>query len=86
MTPASRYRREMGIARGGAEHLEPVRRLPDLDNFVGKWVAVKDGRVIAAADTSRALVYEVHKLGAKGKGAVVQFVPPPSKSLMVGVG
>lgn len=76
----------MGIARGGAEHLEPVRRLPDLDDFVGKWVAVKGGHIIAAADTSRALVYEVHKLGAKGKGAVVQFVPPPSDSLMVGVG
>jgi hypothetical protein len=76
----------MGIARDGGGRVETVRRLADLDNFVGKWVAVKDGRVIAAAETSRALVYEVHKLGAKGRGAVVQFVPPPSKSLMVGVG
>jgi hypothetical protein len=76
----------MGIARAGGGRVESVRRPADLDNFVGKWVAVKDGRVIAAAETSRALVYEVHKLGAKGKGAVVQFVLPPSKSLMVGVG
>lgn len=66
--------------------MEPVRRLPVLDAFMGRWVAVKGGEVIASADNARALVYEVHKLGAFGKGAVAQYVPPPSDRLMVGVG
>lgn len=82
---AERYRRGMGIARSNPP-VEPVPRPPELDNFVGKWVAIKEGRVVAAADSSRALVDEVHKLGEHGLGAVVQFVAPPSTSFMVGVG
>ena len=80
-----RYLREVGIARS-TPPLEPVPRPADLDNFIGKWVAVKDGAVVAVADTSRALVYEVHKLGEGARGAVVQYVAPPADSFMVGVG
>lgn len=80
------YRRFMGVARHHDGFANPVPRLRELDEFIGKWVAVKDGHVVAAAESSKALVYEVHKLGANGKGAVVQFVPPASRSSMVGVG
>jgi hypothetical protein len=74
-----------GVARPG-ERVEPVRRPTELDDFIGKWVAMKDGQVVAVAESSRALVYEVHKLGDRGKGAVAQFVPPPKAGYMVGVG
>lgn len=68
--------------------MEPVRRLPELDNYAGLWVAVKDGKVIAAAATSLELVDALHKLrpvGA-GRGAVAQYVPRPSDQIMIGVG
>jgi hypothetical protein len=75
----------MGFARSAGRG-EPTPRPADLESWVGKWVAVKDGRVVAVADTSRALVYEVHKLGTNGRGAVAQFVPPISDAAMVGMG
>ncbi len=58
----------------------------ELHEFVGKWVAVKNGAVIAVADTSRALVHGLHKLGSNGRGAVAQFVALDTGAAMVGVG
>jgi hypothetical protein len=85
--PVSAYRYDMQRARRD-EPMEPERRLPELDHWVGLWVAVKDGKVIAAAPTSLELVDALHKLrpvGA-GKGAVAQYVPEPSDGIMIGVG
>jgi hypothetical protein len=81
------YRRGMGRARR-TEPMEPERRLPELDNWVGLWVAVKDGKVIAAASTSLELVDALHKLRpvGVGKGAVAQYVPRPTDEIMIGVG
>ncbi len=79
------YRCGMGARR---KPMEPERRLPELDQFVGLWVAVKDGKVIAAASTSLELVDALHKLrpvGA-GRGAVAQYVPKPTDQIMIGVG
>jgi hypothetical protein len=79
------YRCGMGARR---KSMEPERRLPELDNYVGLWVAVKDGKVIAAASTSLELVDALHKLrpvGA-GRGAVAQYVPRPTDQIMIGVG
>ena len=74
----------LGRSRGGCGQ---YLRLEDLDKFVGRWVAVKDGRVIADANSSQGLVIELRKLDEPlRKGAVAQFVPKPSKSFMVGVG
>lgn len=81
------YRRGMAKSRR-REPMEPERRLPELDNWVGLWVAVKDGKVIAAAPTSLELVDALHKLrpvGA-GRGAVAQYVPEPTDYVMIGVG
>jgi Family of unknown function (DUF5678) len=66
--------------------LEPDRRLPDLDRWEGLWVAVKDGKVIAAAHSSRELVPKLVEMGPAGHGAVAQFVPPRSDTIVVGVG
>lgn len=80
-----RYRSDMGIARSGG-HLEPIPRPSDLDNFEGSWVAVLDGVVVAQAPSSRALVYEVRKLGKRYQDAVAQYVPRIESSYMVGMG
>jgi len=66
--------------------MQPERRLPELDRWVGLWVAVKDGEVIAAASTSPELVRVLHDMGEAGEGAVAQYVPRPSKSIAIGVG
>ena len=76
----------MGIARRHDGFGRPEPRPDELKDFAGMWVAVKDGHVVAAAPTSRALVYEVHKAGARGQGAVAQFVPKAQRSSVVGVG
>ena len=68
-----------GVARHFEQHLEPEKRPHDLERYVGMWVAVKDGRVVAVAETSRHLVYELHKLGDRGKGAVAQLVQPAAQ-------
>ncbi len=66
--------------------VEPVRRDPSLDRWVGMWIAVKDGEVIAAAYNSRDLVPKVREMGEAGEGAVAQFVPPRTDDIMIGVG
>ncbi len=74
----------MGL--GAGSRVEPERRLPELDKWVGCWVAVKDGQVVAAASTSRELVRHVKELGERARGAVAQFVPMPSDDIVIGVG
>jgi hypothetical protein len=66
--------------------VEPERALPELERWTGMWVAVKDGKVVAAAYNSRDLVPEVRKLGEAGRGAVAQFVPPHTDEIVIGVG
>lgn len=66
--------------------LEPERRLRDLDRWEGLWVAVKDGKVIAAASNSRELVPKLVEMGPAGQGAVAQYVPRRSDTIVIGVG
>ena len=66
--------------------LEPERKLPDLDRWAGLWIAVKDGEVIAAAHNSRDLVPMLIEKGPAAVGAVAQYVPHPSDTIVVGVG
>lgn len=78
--------RVRGRRAGERIAMEPERRLADLDEWVGLWVAVKDGKVIAAAHSSRELVPKLAEMGPAGRGAVAQFVPRPSDTIVVGVG
>jgi hypothetical protein len=80
---AQRFRTLRGM---GSIRMEPERRLGALDQWVGCWVAVKDGRVVAAAHNSRDLVPELRKLGSEAEGAVAQYVTPHSDAIMIGVG
>ncbi|MCA0331934.1 MAG: DUF5678 domain-containing protein [Actinobacteria bacterium] len=64
----------------------PEPRPAELDQFTGKWVAVKDGVVVACANNARELVPMLHELGEAGRGAVAQYVPFPSDAVMIGVG
>jgi hypothetical protein len=75
----------MGPGQRG-RRVEPERALPGLDRWSGLWVAVKDGKVIAAAHNSRDLVPMVRSLGEEGRGAVAQFVPPHTDEIVIGVG
>jgi hypothetical protein len=80
------YFRGMGKRRRPRE-VEPGRLPAGLnEQYAGLWVAVKDGRVITAAESSRDLVAKVRELGAAGEGAVAQFVPPYSEEIVIGVG
>lgn len=65
---------------------EPARRPKNLDRWMGCWVAIKDGVVIAAAPTSRELVPRLAEMGDEAHGAVAQFVPKPSDEIVIGVG
>lgn len=79
----NRWRYSRGMGRST---ITPVRRDPDLDRYVGLWIAVKDGSVIAAAHNSRELVPMVRSMGSAGEGAVAQYVPAREDSIVIGVG
>ncbi len=79
----SAYRRDMRRPEG-IEGLE--RQRPDIEEWAGLWIAVKNGEVLAAEEASRALVAKVLSMGERGRGAVSQFVPRPSNSIVIGVG
>jgi len=64
--------------------LEPVRHLKSLDQFEGKWVAVRGAEVVAVGETSQDVVRQLRNRGMTR--AVVQFVPPPASTVRVGLG
>jgi len=79
------YLDDMGIARSSGP-IEPLSRPAGIDNYAGQWVAVKDGRVVAAAPRARDLVILVREMGEEGADATVELVALPSDGFMVGVG
>jgi len=64
--------------------LEPIRYLKELNGYVGLWVAVKDGKVRASAQTSTRLAEILFRKNIEG--ATIQFVAPPSEREKVGLG
>ena len=66
--------------------VEPERRLDGIDRWAGLWVAVKDGKVIAASANTRELVAAVRSKGPAGEGAVAQYVPHQTDDIVIGVG
>lgn len=77
-----------GYRRGMAQEWEAERGPAELygSEFAGKWVAVKDGVVIACANNARDLAPQLHEMGDRGRGAVAQYVPQHSDAIMIGVG
>jgi len=85
LTPA--YAFLMSIARRDPQGRREPLHAPDvLERYEGLWVAVTDDKVIAAAPTSRELVYALAKIGPDAKGATMQRVPSANSGLVVGVG
>ncbi len=70
----------------GREPIEPLPRVPAIDQYAGQWVAVKDGRVVACAVRPRDLVVLVRSMGEEGADATVEFVAGLSDSFRVGLG
>lgn len=64
--------------------LEPIKRTELLQGFAGKWVAVKEGEVIAAQETPDALYAHLH--GKRITGATLIRVPDDEEPEMVGLG
>ncbi len=81
-----RVMRTRAYLRGMGTRSRPEARLAELNSYVGKWVAVKDGQVVACAHNARELVPALHALGERGRGAVAQYVPYPNDAIMIGVG
>lgn len=79
-----RYGRDMPIGRRAEHEVHAIPHLPELDAYIGKWVAVKGGRVVASAATSEALARELRTRHLQG--AVMQFVPSQAHTFVVGVG
>lgn len=79
------YPGRVGIARRGPTPAVPPP--PDLANYRGMWVAVVDGRVVAAAETPKKLVHELGKLDrAVREEAVMQKAHAPSDAVLIGLG
>jgi len=82
----NRWRYARGMGRHSPRRVEPERRPAGIDRWAGLWVAVKDGKVIAEAQTSRELVPRLRSMGPAGEGAVAQFVPERTDDIVIGVG
>lgn len=70
------YGEDVPVGRSAPRPVPPVAHLEALDEWVGQWVAVKDSKVIAVAESSSALVYKLRMLGPRAHGAVTEYVRP----------
>jgi hypothetical protein len=74
------------MGRGARRKVEPERRPEGIDRWAGLWVAVLDGKVIAAEESSLNLVATVRRMGPSAAGAVAQYVPRRTDDIVIGVG
>jgi hypothetical protein len=75
-----RYAGGTAFARSPGVGVHPARQ----QQYAGKWVAVKRGRVVATADTSIELAIAIIQLDDAGRGADMQFIRPQSDVSVVG--
>ncbi len=79
------YSGRMPIGRRGVP--APVPQSPDLEPFRGQWVAVANGKVVAAGKDSRELAFSLSKLpDSVRRNAVMQKVHKPTSEILVGMG
>lgn len=81
----SGYRDHVPVSRSHPR-VDAAPYLEDKKRFENHWVAVKDGEIVAAAETSRDLVVEMRRLGSRAAGATAEFVRPAADGYIVGVG
>ena len=74
------------MGKGARWKVEPERQPEGIDRWAGLWVAVKDGEVIAAAESSLNLVATVRSMGPSAAGAVAQYIPRRTEDIVIGVG
>lgn len=78
------YAADMPVGRRPQKHVEPELYLDELDRYAGRWVAVKNDRVVLDAPTSTALARSLKQ--ANIHGATAQYVSPPTEGYRVGLG
>jgi hypothetical protein len=65
----------------------PLPRPSELDQYAGLWVAVVDGMVVAAEETSHRLALTLDRMDhRKRRRAVVEYVHPTADSYIVFTG
>lgn len=71
----------------GSTH-EPVELAGSLRGFEGRWVAVKDGEVVAAAETMDRLILTLQESqrGENVRNATILRVPAEHEAELVGLG
>lgn len=81
------YRRSMSIESAGTRKVAPVARPAEFAMYEGLWVAVVDGKVEAAEETSHRLALKLHGMDLrKRRRAVVEYVRPTGDTYIIGVG
>ena len=80
------------VIPGYGANVQPVRFKPEprpgnLVGLEGRWVAVLDGTVVQAAETSHELALMLHGMDHRRRSrVVVEFVRPDTDAYIVGVG
>jgi hypothetical protein len=64
--------------------MKPVRIADDLEGLAGQWVAVKNGKVVAAGPTSDAVGMKLRS--KRIRGATILRVPAEGEPELVGIG
>lgn len=81
------YRASMSSAPEPLRHVAALPRPEGLDRFEGMWVAVADGEVVAAAESSHKLALQLHGMDhRKRRRVVIEYVRPTTDSYIVGAG
>jgi Family of unknown function (DUF5678) len=80
-----RYAGLMSVGRRPQREVRPLVHLTELDRYEGRWVAVREGHVVADADSSASLARALREAGEL-RGTVMQFVQPEAQAFIVGVG
>jgi hypothetical protein len=81
------YRAPMSRESESPRSVAALPRPEGLDRFEGMWVAVADGNVVAAAESSHQLALRLHDMDhRKRRQVVIEYVRPTTDSYIVGAG
>lgn len=80
------YHRAMGGEDYRRDARTPDSPLPEGEQYRNKWVAVRDGHVIASATSHEELVRKVRSRGIDAGTFVARHVEVPPTRIVVGVG